>query len=269
MKKIISLILTAMLAVTFISGAYAEESPVGYTPTDVLEWYEEGDEAAADASGQAANAVFRLVENLVYTASLNADSDQQGELTGILDTLTGLGSDEEITAEQQLGAGSACIARALAVLCGEADPEGVHADTVQGIIDEYNEVDKTVDSPEEQTVYALFTSVKLAALLVEESCTSQEQIDQVGAGLDGMDAENEAAADVYEQMDVGAKWLRKMLGAFAKLNNPDCIETVEEELARREALIAKDDMGPVQLLVQYLTSSMYTMGIFTGDYTLE
>ena len=175
--------------------------------------------------------------------------------------------DNFLTAEQALGVNCVYIAQALTVLCNESDPEGVHADTVQGIIDQYNEIDATVDTPEMQTVNALFTAVKLAAVVVEECCASQDQIDQIEAGLAELDAENEAAVNVFDQMVVGSKWLRKMLGAFAKLNNTNCIDLVEQEMEAREVIVA-EMTDPMEITNQYLISSMFALGIFTGDYSL-
>ena len=267
MKKIISLILAALLLISF--AAVSAESAVGYTPADVLVWFDVDDEGAANVTEQSVNAAFRVVENLVYVASLNADEGQLEALQGILDAITDLRSNQDVTAEQQLGIGCVHIMQTLIVLCNESDPQGVYADQLQDIIDSYNELDATVDTPEVQAVNALYSSIKLAAMVVEECCTSQDQIDQIEAGLTELDAENEAAQNVYEQMVVGAKWLRKLLGAFAKLNNSNCIETIEQEMTLREALIADNDMGPQESLFQYLASSMYALAIFTGDYTIE
>ena len=116
---------------------------------------------------------------------------------------------------------------------------------------------------------ALFTSVKLATLLVEECCTSQELIDQLQSGVSEMSAENEAAENASEQMVIGAKWLRKMRGAFAKLNNSNCISMIEQEWNLRESLIVENELNANQTLVQYLASSVYAMAIFTGFYTVE
>ena len=265
MKKIIKLTLTALLLIAFAAAAFAE-SAVGYTPTDVMEWYLT-DPNDVEMTEQAANVASRVVENLVYVASLNANDEQLQRLTGILEAVDEVRANAEVTADQKLGVNCVYIVQALNVLCNESDPEGVHADTVQGIIDQYNEIDATVDTPEMQTVYALFTAIKLAAVVTEECCSTQEQIDQIEAGLSELDAENEAAEDVYGQMVVGSKWLRKLLGAFSKLNNTNCIAAIEQEMELRKGIVA-EMTDPMEITNQYLTSSMFALGLFTGDYSL-
>ena len=267
MKKIISIILTAALLVSLVTAAYAE-SAVGYTPTDVMEWYLADQDNAADIYDQAANAASRVVENLAYVASLNANDEQLAILTDALNGVDELRGNMDVDSKQRLGVYCAYIMRTLRVLCDESDPTGVYADTVQNIIDEFNAYDENVDTADLQTVYALFASVKLATVVTEECCTSQDQIDQIEAGLAELDAENEAAANVFDQMVVGSKWLRKMLGAFAKLNNANCIDLVEQELEAREVIVA-EMTDPMEITNQYLASSMYALGIFTGDYGLE
>ena len=268
-KMIISLILSATLLISLVTAVYAEsvESAVGYTPADVMEWYL-ADPDDGDMTGQSANVAARMVENLVYVAGLNANEEQLERLSGILEAMSGLKANEEITAEQKLGVNCVYIVQALTVLARESDRAGVYGEQLQGIIDYYNEVDATVDSPDVQAVNALYTSVKLAALVVEESCPSQEQIDQIEAGLSELDAENEDASNTFEQMIIGTRWLRKMLGAFAKLNNSNCIDTIEHEMEIREGIVA-DMSDPMEIVNQYLTSSMFALGLFTGDYSLE
>lgn len=82
MKKIIKLTLTALLLVAYAAVAVAE-SAVGYTPTDVMDWYLADQDNAEDITDQAANAASRVVENLVYVASLNANDEQLERLMGI------------------------------------------------------------------------------------------------------------------------------------------------------------------------------------------
>ena len=266
MKKIIKLTLTALLLVAYAAVAVAE-SAVGYTPTDVMDWYLADQDNAEDITDQAANAASRVVENLVYVASLNANDEQLERLMGISNAVDEARGNVDIDGSQRLGVYCVYIVQALRVLCNESDPEGVHADTVQGIIDQYNEIDATVDTPEMHTVYALVTAIKLTTVVVEECCTTQDQIDQIEAGLAELDAENEAAENVYGQMVVGSKWLRKLLGAFAKLNNANCIDLIEQELEAREGIVAVMT-DPMEITNQYLTSSMFALGLFTGDYSL-
>jgi len=265
MKKIISVILTAALLVSLVTAAYAE-SALGYTPTDIMEWYLT-DPDDVDVTEQSANVAARLVENLVYVAGLNANDEQLERLTGILDALTEVRANEEITAEQKLGVNCVYIVQALTVLARESDPTGVYGEQLQGIIDHYNEVDATVDSPDVQAVNALYTADKLAALVVEECCASQDQIDQIEAGLSELNAESEAATIAFDHMIIGTKWLRKLLGAFAKLNNPNCIDAINQEMEAREGIIA-EMTDPMEIVNQYLISSMFALGLFTGDYSL-
>ncbi|MBQ9325933.1 MAG: hypothetical protein IJ246_09185 [Clostridia bacterium] len=267
MKKIISLVLAAIMLICCTS-VFAE-SPLSFTPADVLEWLAAGDQNAADVDEQAANASYNLGLALAYVTSLNANEDQLASLQDILNALVEVRDNEELSASQKQGVNCAYIVRLLTLLCKESDVEGVHAERLQGYIDSYNEADESIDSSEGQTVNALFTSVKLATLLVEECCTSQELIDQLQSGVSEMSAENEAAENASEQMVIGAKWLRKMLGAFAKLNNSNCISMIEQEWNLRESLIVENELNANQTLVQYLASSVYAMAIFTGFYTVE
>ena len=82
MIKTIKLILTALLLVSLAAAAFAE-SAVGYTPADVMDWYLADQDNAADIIDQTLNAASRVVENLAYVASFNANEEQLEKLTGI------------------------------------------------------------------------------------------------------------------------------------------------------------------------------------------
>lgn len=266
MKKIISLILTAMLVVSLVASAYAE-SAVGFTPTDVMQWYLE-DLDDANPTVQSSYIAAHLVENLVYVTGLNANEEQLDSLESIMSTLREVWNDTELSDEQRLGIHCVYILKTLIVLAHESDPSGTYNELLQGIVDDYNEADATIKTADMQAVNALYTSVKLAALVVEECCTSQEQIDQIEAGLSELNAESKAASVAYDHMIIGTKWLRKMLGAFAKLNNPNCADAIDQEKELREGIVA-EMTEPMEIVNQYLTSSMFVLGLFTGDYSLN
>ncbi len=268
MKKFISIILTVVLFVTFAATALAE-SAFGYTPDQVVQRLEEYDQYAEDAIQQAVNASHRLAEDLVYVDSLNANDETRETLQTILDAVAELDNDSEISAVQSLAGGTVQIVRALVVLANEADPNGVYGETLEAIIQNYNTTNDAVQTADEQVVNALYTAVRLAELVVKESCTSQEQIDQIDEGAAQFAADDEAAEGVEAQMAVGAKWLRKMLGAFAKLNNPNCIEDIDSQMEGVENYIASEDMGQKQVLFQYLLASIYAINIFTGYLHLD
>ena len=268
MKKNFKAVLAVILLVVFTGSAFAE-SAVGFTPEDVLRWLEDDDKYAEDATQQSVNASYRLAEMLVYVDGLNANEENLETLQSILDTLNELSKSEDLSAYQCLASGCVQVVRALVVLANEADPNGVYGDTLQEIVDTYNAGNDAVETADGQTVNALYTAMKLTTLVVKESCTSQDQIDQIDAGLAEFDAENEAAGDIYDQMAVCAKWLRKMLGAFAKLNNPNCAGDIDIQMERVENYISSDQMSSEQTTFQYLCASIYAMAIFTGYMTME
>ena len=266
MKKIISLILAALLLTTLVSAALAESAIL--TPAEVVDKLLEYDQYQEDAEGQAANAAQRLAEMMVYIASLNAGEGHMETLRGILDTLNEAeGSDAGVL--QYIGIGCVQTVQALIVLAQESDPDGVYEESLDAIIDAHNAGDADAETASEQIVNALFTCVKLTALIDQESCSTQDQFDQIVASGDQINADLDAAGTVEDQMAVGAKWLCKLLGAFAKLHNPDCAADIEAQIEGRESYIAEEEMGPKQALYQYLTGSIYNMGIFTGAVTMD
>ena len=268
MKKTISLLLAALLFVTFTSAAFAE-SAFGYTPQDVLQWLEENDEAAENATEQAVNASHRLAEMLVYVDSLNENEEAHETLQSILDALTELRNSEDVSPFQSLASGSVQIVRALVVLANESDPNGVYGDALENIVQVYNTGNDAAETADAQTVNALYTAVNLTTLVVKESCSSQDQIDQIDAGLAEFAEEDKAADGIDGQMAVGAKWLRKLLGAFAKLHNPNCAADIDTQMEHVEDLIVSEGLDSKQTTFQYLVASVYAMAIFTGYMTME
>ena len=259
----------ATLMLTALATTSIAESAVNYTPEDVFGRMEENDQYAEDAVGQCVNVSHRLAEMIVYVDSLNADEAHNEALGEILADLTALREDEEIADEKSFAAGCVDILRALVALAEESDAEGAAASDLEGIIADYNAGLESAEIVETETVQALYASVKVTSLVALESCSSQDQFDQIQAGMGEFAADDEAAANVSEQMAVGAKWLRKMLGAFSKLHNPDCAGTIDRGMSLREEKIASDTESAVQATMQYLASSVYALGIFTGYYTLE
>ncbi|MBQ8093927.1 MAG: hypothetical protein IJ242_10175 [Clostridia bacterium] len=268
MKKIISLILTAMFLITFTAGAFAE-SVIGYTPEDVVQAMMERDESAETAQEQLVLATHSLVEQLVYVTSLNANEEQINTLKGILEDIEDVRDNTEITQSASLATGSIGIIRTLLVLARESDPNGVHADLLQNIIDSHNANDDAVETADEQTVNAFFTAIRLTALVVEESCNSQEQIDEIEAGLGQLAEEIEAAENIDAQLVVATKWLRKLLGAFAKLHNPSCADDINSQMEGTENYIVSEELSPIQSASQYVVASVYAISIFTGYMTLN
>ena len=200
---------------------------------------------------------------------MNANEDQLETLQSILDAVKEIGEDADASPYQNLAVSCVQVLRALVVLANESDPNGVYGETLEGIIEDYNRVNDAVETADAQSANALFTAMKVTSLVVKECCASQEQIDQIDEGLAQFDAENEAAADVNEQTVVCARWLRRMLGAFAKLNNAGCAGDIDAQRERTEDVITSGDLNLEQKTVQYLASSVYALAIFTGDMTME
>ena len=266
MKKFISLILSVMLLVS-CCGAFAEDTTFGYTPQNVLEWMEENDQYAEGALEQAVNVSHRLAEMIIYIAGINASEEQVETLGEIINTLAEARESDEISPNQSLATGCMGVTRALVVLAQESDPNGVYQANLDSILEAHDANDDAVETADGQSINALFTAVKVTALICEEASSSQDQIDQIEAGLQECSAEADAAASADEQLAVGAKWLRKMLGAFSKLMNPGCADDIDEELRLKEEYIAEVEATPLQTAFQYLTSSVYAMAVFTGYYT--
>ena len=116
-----------------------------------------------------------------------------------------------------------------------------------------------------QAVNALYQSVRVVALLIEENCTSDEMIQQVEAGLTQFAEDDEATTTVDEQLCNGAYWLCKMTAALAKLVNQDNIEMIEEMVADYQE-ISDDTEGVLQRTVTWLYGSVRMFGVLADEF---
>ena len=268
MKKIISVTLSIMMLISLCGSAFAEITSVaGFTAEDVLTWLKENDDAVDSANLQVVNGAHRLAEMLVLLASPNANEEQAARLNEYLDALSNARQDtEHVTAEQSMAVGCIEIVQTLKVLAEQIDANGDHAANLNSIIDEFAAGDEAAQNAEGQTVNALYSAVKLTALITGEISTSQEQLAQIEAGMSEFAAGDEAATNVREQMANGAKWLSKMLGAFVKLQDASKVEAIENLASNTEDLVAQSD-SPLQLVTDYLYNGVHTIAILLGVET--
>ena len=265
MKRIIAILLSVMLLVSCTASAFAA-TEITFTPDDVVESLENNNDLAEDVVWQTAYGTYAVTEMLMYITKINANDEQLEILGEIMDTLTNLISNtDELSSNQSLAGGSDTIVRTLQVLAQEVDPQGIHNDQLQAYIDKYYANDAAAETADEQTIIAICSATELAGLIVMENCTSQDQLDQVQDTLQNeYGAEFDSTQNMEEQLAVGTKWLRKLMGAFVKLMNPNIAEDMDAHFENTESVIAShDDYGPVQTACAYLNSTVYALKMFT------
>ena len=103
----------------------------------------------------------------------------------------------------------------------QVDREGKYEEYVESIVGSYAAQNDNAANATDQSVNALYQSVKLVALLVEEHSTSQDMIDQIEAGLTQFGEDMDGCETAGEHLSNGAYWLCKMFGALGKLRDPD------------------------------------------------
>ena len=136
---------------------------------------------------------------------------------------------------------------------------------VEQIYEAFTAQNEEMNTGKGQAVNALYQSVRVVALLIEENCTSDEMIQQVEAGLTQFGEDDEATTTVDEQLCNGAYWLYKMTAALAKLVNQDNIEMIEEMVADYQE-ISDDTEGVLQRTVTWLYGSVRMFGVLADEF---
>ena len=268
MKKLISILLTVIMLVSFCGAAMAESADDdSFTPNDVLQWLHDTDQKAEDVDGQLVNGAIRLAQILVCVDNANANEEQSKALDDILERLSATNADDNLGMDQRFATGAIQVVAALEILARQSDSEGKNAQIADNLKEEFLKNDEAVTTPSEQAVNALYSAVKFAALAAEENCTSQDMVDQIEEGLTQVGQEDAAASTVGEKLAVGSKWLFKMLGAFTKLQGEDKIQSIENVTNNTEAGV--EGAGSLQATATWLYSCVYACGVLTGAMTVD
>ena len=249
-KKIFRIAIVALLTVSLSSTVFAGLTD-SYTPDDVMTWLEEGDENAETVDQQVVNGLARVTEMLAYAAGINANEEQSDRLDVILETIKDSMASDESSDWQDMAVTAIGLFHTLGVVSEETDPEGKYQEAVDALSESFAEGDESAENTDGQVVNALNQSVMLAALITEECCSTQDMVDQIEGGLEEFAEESQAAEDITDQMAVGAKWLYRMLGAFARVQNPDNIDALTA-LTESVEQDVEEEPGPSQAMVHWL-----------------
>lgn len=261
MKRLLSVLLAVMMLLSLGSVAFAEEADQGITQEKVLQWLDEGEDAAESVQGQLANGALRLAEMVVAVNSkLVASEEENDRAEAVLDALAEV-SDSDAGEETILAAGTIKALEALLLLANQMDREDKYEAYIEQIVDTFSAQNEQMTSGKGQAVNALYQSVRVMALLTEEHCTSEEMIQQVEAGLTQFAEDEEATVTADDQLANGARWLCKMTAALAKLLSQDsaAVSSIEEMMKDNETLDAQQDNAGQQAVI-WLYGSVHMMG---------
>ena len=218
MKKLISILLALLMLASLATTAFAEEN-VAFNQALVIKWLDEGDDDAVDVDGQLANGALRLAEMVVAVNNwLVASQEEVDRAEAVLSALTEVDTPDVLD-ETKLAAGTMKALEALLLLANQVDREDKYEAYIEKIVEDFTAQNESMTTGKGQAVNALYQSVKVMALLIEENCTSEEMVQQVEAGLTQFGEDEEATTTVDEQLCNGAYWLCKMTAAFAKMVN--------------------------------------------------
>ena len=260
MKKIAALVLAGVMTVSLGATAFAESGGlvVGeYTREDVLDRLQAVDEAVENADQQAANGAGRLAEMLICAAAYNADDEDREAMQNSLDSIKRMSEDENNDTADIMGSSLMEVALTLNLIAEQTDPEGVYEERKNEIYNAYYEDIDTVavEDTDVRSTFPMISSIQMLALIVEEGCSSEDQVAQLEEALAQCSEEFDNAAGALEQQAVGAKWLFKMLGAFVKVqneNNAEPAQALTDQITEQ----AEAQMGPMQETVQWLYGSV-------------
>lgn len=264
MKKLMSILLALAMFMSLGTAAFAEENQ-GITQDLVIKWLDEGDDEAVDVDGQLANGALRLAEMVVAVNNwLLASQEELDRGEAVLSALTEIDTPDVLD-ETKLAGGTIKALEALFLLANQMDRDDKYEAYVEQIYEAFTAQNEEMNTGKGQAVNALYQSVRVVALLIEENCTSDEMIQQVEAGLTQFAEDDEATTTVDEQLCNGAYWLCKMTAALAKLVNQDNIEMIEEMVADYQE-ISDDTEGVLQRTVTWLYGSVRMFGVLADEF---
>lgn len=261
MKRLLSILLAAVMILSLGSAAFAEEADQGLTQDKVLNWLDEGEDAAESVQGQLANGALRLAEMVVAVNNkLMASEEDVDRAEAVLDALTEV-SNSDAGEETILAAGTIKAFEALLLLANQMDREDKYEAYVEQIVDTFSAQNEEMTSGKGQAVNALYQSVRVMALLTEEHSTSEDMIQQVEAGLTQFGEDEDATVTTDDQLANGARWLCKMTAALTKLINPDsaAVSAIEEMMNDNETLSEQQDNSEQQTVI-WLYGSVRMLG---------
>lgn len=219
MKKGICILLAVVLLLSLGVTGCAEED--GITAEKVYLWLEQGDEASETVEDQAANGALRLAEMMVVLNSNYIETEEEVDrLNSILDDLTEVDVPDE-SSQNKLAIGLIKTFEGLLIFEQQIDREGTFEDTMYQIVESYNAGDEKMQNSREQAVNALYHSVYMASLIVQELCTDQKAIGQIQAEMAAFSEGDNAASNASEQLVNGGETLFRLLTAIASLHAPD------------------------------------------------
>ena len=138
MKRLLSILLAAVMILSLGSAAFAEEADQGLTQEKVLEWLDEGEDAAESVQGQLANGALRLAEMVVAVNNkLMASEEDVDRAEAVLDALAEV-SNSDPGEETILAAGTIKAFEALLLLANQMDREDKYEAYVEQIVDTFS-----------------------------------------------------------------------------------------------------------------------------------
>ena len=251
MKKLISVLLAVMMLLSLGSVAFAEEADQGITQEKVLNWLDEGEEAAESVQGQLANGALRLAEMVVAVNSkLVASEEENDRAEAVLDALAEV-SNSDAGDETILAAGTIKALEALLLLGNQMDREDEYEAYFMQVADDFSAQDAEMTSGKGQAVNALYQSMRVVAFLTEEHCPSEEMVQQVKDGLTQFAEDDDATVTADDQLANNARWLCKMTAALTKLSNQDsaAVSAIEEMMNDNETLSEQQDNAEQQAVI--------------------
>ncbi len=268
LKKVMSFVIAGVIAASAAMTALAEEGSVSFTPDEVVEWLQEGDEKAEDVNGQILNGVSRLAEMLlIVDVAAGPDEEQMGTVNALLNDVASCEGSEDLDVLQKTGLLAAGTVHALDVLVDAIDEGDQAEDARLTLKDAFTEADAATETAQEQTANALLFAARFASLGAQRAALSEEQAAELAGGLDTLEAEFMEAADVDEETNVAAKWLYKFLGALAKLSHEENVDVINSITEKTEAETAAAE-GPKQAAVSWLYGAVNAAGGIIGTMNM-
>jgi hypothetical protein len=267
MKRTISILLAVLMLASLCTGAYAAELP--FTPYDVLDHMDEGDALARTSEDQAVNGMCCLVDMLSIAAMVRATDEEYEYANACLDRLY---DDEaqELSNLQTLALGAIQVFNLLELLAEQEDANMMNEENREALRISFNRGDENAQDAKQQMVNALYNSILMAALIVEEINPSRDVIASVAQELEDFSRDEDACRDVNDQMVNGAYWLQRMLTAMASLLSADEAITDEiMELSEVNTYNANIQTDLEDELAVWLYSCVQMAGYYTEELLAE
>ena len=229
MKRIISLLLVSVLLFSLGVIGYAET----LTADLVLERLDATETECETPEDRVVNGAMRLAEMIVTLDSMSIETQEEADqLNNILDNLEAINVPEESFAHKR-GVALTRVLDGLVIFQEQFDREGRYTDQLNMILESFDTCDDKAETASEQAMNALYHCVRLASLIAQEQCSTQNMVNQVKNETAAFQAGDEAAADLSAKFVNGGEALLRMLTAIASLRDDgsytENIQTISED----------------------------------------